>query len=128
MTNETIRQLLLGDKGAGPASLYRSDDANAASPVWTLLSNPVKGTAGFAAYNYCGGQCSYDMPVASPAGQPDVVWIGGQMQYGEIFTATPPSNGRTVQRSTDAGQSFTDMTNDTQQPPIGMHPDQHAIL
>ena len=126
LANGKLR-IYLGDKGAGPASLFRSDDANAASPVWTLLSNPVKGTAGFAAYNYCGGQCSYDMPVASPAGQPDVVWIGGQMQYGEIFTATPPSNGRTVQRSTDAGLTFTDMTNDTQQPPIGMHPDQHAI-
>jgi hypothetical protein len=68
------------------------------------------------------------MPVASPPGHPDVVWIGGQMQYDEIFTATPPSNGRTVQRSADAGVSFTDMTNDTQSPPLGMHPDQHAIV
>ena len=68
------------------------------------------------------------MPVASPPGRPDVVWIGGQMQHDEIFTATPPSNGRTVQRSIDAGASFTDMTNDTQSPPLGMHPDQHAIV
>jgi hypothetical protein len=67
------------------------------------------------------------MPVASPPGQPDVVWIGGQMQYDEIFTTRPPSNGRAVQRSTNAGVSFTDMTNDTQSPPLGMHPDQHAI-
>ena len=31
-------------------------------------------------------------------------------------------------RSTDAGVSFTDMTNDAQNPPLGMHPDQHAIV
>jgi len=33
-----------------------------------------------------------------------------------------------VQRSTDAGVHFTDMTNDTQSPPYGMHPDQHAAV
>jgi hypothetical protein len=65
------------------------------------------------------------MYVASPPGRPDEVWLGGAMQYSEIFTAHPPSNGRAVQRSTNAGVSFTDMTNDTQN--LGMHPDQHAI-
>src|SRR2546427_4366212 len=69
-------------------------------------------------------QCSYDMVVASPPGRPDTVWIAGQMQYSELFG---PSNGRTVQRSIDAGVSFTDMTNNTQNPQLGMHPDQHAI-
>ena len=97
------------------------------NPGWMKLSNATPGTPGFGSYNYCSEQCSYDMPVASPPGRPDVVWIGGQMQYDEIFTATPPSNGRAVQRSADAGVSFTDMTNDTQSPPLGMHPDQHAI-
>src|SRR5260370_9176439 len=65
------------------------------------------------------------MVVGSPPGQPDTVWIGGAMQYGELLKA---SNGRAVQRSTDAGVSFTDMTNDTQSPPLGMHPDQHSIV
>ncbi|MDE2250331.1 MAG: hypothetical protein KGL25_02870 [Gammaproteobacteria bacterium] len=120
-------RIYVGDTDGGPALLYRTDDANVASPGWMLLSNPAKGTPGYASFNYCGGQCSYDMPVASPEGSPDVVWIGGQMQYGEIFTAHPPSNGRAVQRSIDGGVSFTDMTNDTQQPALGMHPDQHAI-
>ena len=120
-------RIYVGDTGGGPGALYRTDDANAAIPAWISLSDPTPGTLGYGSFNYCGGQCSYDMPVASPEGQPDVVWIGGQMQYGEIFTATPPSNGRAVQRSTDGGVSFTDMTNDTQQPPLGMHPDQHAI-
>ncbi len=129
-------RIYLGDTDGGPAAFYRVDDANVpasaltdgtANPGWTRLSNGTKGTPGFASYNFCSQQCSYDMFVASPPGRPEEVWIGGQMQYGEIFTQTPPSNGRTVQRSVDAGVSFTDMTNDTQSPPLGMHPDQHAI-
>ena len=131
-------RIYLGDAGATLANFYRTDDANVpalqlANGVnnvgWTKLSSSTKGTPGFSSYNFCGGQCSYDMVVASPPGQPDTVWTGGQMQYGEIFTATPPSNGRAVQRSTNAGVQFTDMTNDTQMPaPVGMHPDQHAMV
>jgi len=129
-------RIYVGDAGEGPADFYRVDDANVAAASltdgvnnlgWIKLSNSTPGTPGFGSFDYCGGQCSYDMPVASPPGQPDVVWLGGQMHYEEIFTRHPPSNGRTVQRSTDAGVSFTDMTNDTQSPPLGMHPDQHAI-
>ncbi len=132
-------RIYLGDtSGSAPADFYRVDDAHVlattlstgtTNPGWLKLSNPTPGTPGYASYNFCAGQCSYDMVVASPAGQPDKVWIGGQMQYGEIFTATQPSNGRAIQRSADAGASFTDMTNDTQTPaPLGMHPDQHAIV
>jgi hypothetical protein len=110
----------------GSAGLLRTDDARTATPVFTLLSAADPANPGaFASYNYCGQQCSYDMPVASPDGQPDTVLIGGQMQYAEIFTAHMPSNGRAVQRSTDAGVSFTDMTND--QSKNGLHPDQHVI-
>jgi hypothetical protein len=131
-------RIYLGDVGATLADFYRVDDANIpalqlANGVnnlgWTKLSSATEGTPGFSSYNFCGGQCSYDMVVASPAGQPDTVWLGGQMQYDEIFTSTAPSNGRTVQRSTNAGVQFTDMTNDTQLPaPLGMHPDQHAMV
>ncbi len=130
-------RIYVGDAGAAAADFYRTDDANVpafrlvsgSSPGWTKLSSATRGTPGFSSFNFCGGQCSYDMVVASPPGQPDTVWIGGQMQYGEIFTSTPPSNGRAVQRSTNAGVQFTDMTNDTQAPaPLGMHPDQHAIV
>ena len=136
-TKNNKLRIYLGDAGAGAADFYRVDDANVPAGNltngstnfgWTKLSNSSPGTPGFGSYNFCGDQCSYDMPVASPPGQPDVVWIGGSMQYDEIFTLTPPSNGRTVQRSTDAGVTFTDMTNDRQTPlPIGMHPDQHAM-
>ncbi|MCW2601633.1 MAG: hypothetical protein JWM02_3462 [Frankiales bacterium] len=122
-------RIYLGDATGSPdgaAGLLRTDDARATAPTFRLLSsaNPIDPGA-FASYSYCSEQCSYDMPVASPDGQPDTVYLGGQMQYGEIFTAHPPSNGRAVQRSTDAGRSFTDMTNDTAN--NGLHPDQHAI-
>ncbi len=129
-------RIYVGDTDGTTADFYRVDDANVGAstltdgthnPGWLKLSSPTAGTPGFASYNYCNTQCSYDMPIASPAGHPDTVWIGGSMQYSEIFTANPPSNGRAVQRSTDAGVSFTDMTNDAQNPPMGMHPDQHVI-
>ena len=77
---------------------------------------------GFASRNYCATQCSYDMPVYSPPGAPDVVYIGGAMQYSEIGGR---SNGRAVQRSEDAGVNFTDMTIDRQG--VSLHPDQHVI-
>ena len=137
MTNGKLR-IYVGDAGGAEADFYRTDDANVPATRlvsgvnnlgWIKLSSSTAGTPGFSSFNFCGGQCSYDMVVASPPGQPDTVWTGGQMQYDEIFTATPPSNGRTVQRSNNAGVQFTDMTNDTQGPaPVGMHPDQHAIV
>lgn len=129
-------RIYLGDLASANADFYRVDNANVAAstltngvnnPGWTKLSNPTPGTPGYDSYNFCEGQCSYDMWVASPAGHPDTVWYGGSMQYSEIFTATPPSNGRSVMRSTNAGVNFTDMTNDTQSPPLGLHPDQHAV-
>jgi hypothetical protein len=141
-TEEGLR-IYVGDADSGGmASLYRTDNANvpagqltgaAGNTGWTLLSSTVSGTPGFSSFNFCEGQCTYDMFVASPRGHPDTVWIGGQMQYGELgFTPGEIgslSNGRAVMRSTNAGVSFTDMTNDTAQPlPNGMHPDQHAIV
>ena len=67
------------------------------------LSNATNGTPGFASRNYCTTQCSYDMPVYSPPGAPDIVYIGGAMKYTEIGGR---SNGRAIQRSEDAGVEF----------------------
>jgi hypothetical protein len=128
-------RIYLGDVGAAPADFYRTDNANVSAATlltggsnggWMKLSNPTPGTAGFSSYDFCQGQCSYDMFVATPPGRPDTVWLGGSMQYGELFKS---SNGRAVVRSTNAGVSFTDMTNDALPGPApdGMHPDQHAI-
>ena len=120
-------------RGAGPvaADLSRTDNADLPAAVlaatgWIVLSSSNGANpGGFASYNFCTGQCWYDISLGTPPGRPDEVWLGGSMQYGEIFTAHQPSNGRAVQRSTDAGATFTDMTNDANN--LGMHPDQHAL-
>lgn len=142
-------RVYVGDGGSGhtpqngvvtgiEAQFYKVDNANVAAGTlftggtnggWTKLSNPDIGDAGgFASFNYCTGQCSYDMPVYSPPGSPDIVYIGGASQYGELGRR---SNGRDVQRSEDAGDSFTDMTADAtgtgNQPGVALHPDQHAL-
>jgi len=133
--NGTNLRVYVGDADAnGLGTLYRVDNANvpatslfdgSSNVGWTSLSCSTKGMPCFSSYNYCGGQCTYDMPVYSPPGAPNIVYIGGAMQYSEIFTAHRPSNGRAVQRSEDAGVSFTDMTID--QSNLSRHPDQHAI-
>ena len=134
--NGTKLRIYLADVGDTNPDFYRLDNANVDAktlsdgtnnPGWTKLSNPTKGTPGYSSYNFCETQCDYDMVIVSPPGHPDTVWLGGSMNYDEITTHTPPSNGRAVLRSTDAGVSFTDMTNDAQTPPQGLHPDQHAI-
>jgi hypothetical protein len=133
-------RIYLGDSidATGESMLYRVDDARVPSAQlfngstnagWTSLSSAVNGTPGFASYGFCQGQCFYDIFVASPPGQPDTVWIGGSMNYDEIFGYVPPrSNGRAVMRSKDAGVHFADMTRDNRTPSEGMHPDQHAIV
>ncbi len=64
--------------------VLRTDDARAAAPAFTMLSSNVDGTPGFSSFDICGAQCSYDMPISSPPGKPDEVWIGGVTQYGEL--------------------------------------------
>ena len=131
-------RIYVGDADVnGSANVYRTDNANVAASQltasgnntgWMLLSSSVPGTPGFGAFDFCGTQCTYDMFIASPRGHPDTVWIGGSMRYDDIFVFPNLSNGRAVMRSTNAGASFTDMTDDTLTPaPNGMHPDQHAI-
>jgi hypothetical protein len=124
-------RIYTGDASSAPANFYRVDNANVAASSlfdgvnnvgWIQLSSSVNGTPGFASYNFCDGQCSYDMPVYSPPGAPNIVYIGNAMAYPELNSR---SNGRAIQRSEDAGVHFTDMTIDTQG--ISLHPDQHAI-
>ncbi|HEV3058911.1 MAG TPA: hypothetical protein VGY48_11735 [Vicinamibacterales bacterium] len=125
-------RVYVGDTGNGiTAGFYRVDNANVSAGTldtggtnggWMRLSNSANGTPGFASFNYCVTQCTYDMPVYSPPGAPNIVYIGGAMQYPELFGR---SNGRAIQRSEDAGVSFTDMTVDARG--VSLHPDQHAI-
>src|SRR4029453_5082299 len=123
-------RVYVGEVCAPPADFYRVDNANVTAATlvggnnggWTKLSSSTNGTPGFASFNYCSTQCSYDMPVYSPPGAPNIVYIGSSMQYSEIGGR---SNGRAIQRSEDAGVNFTDMTIDTNG--VSLHPDQHAI-
>ena len=50
--------------------------------------------------DYCTGQCWYDNVVYTPAGFPDVVYLLGSFDYGQLGGV---SNGRAVLLSTDAG-------------------------
>jgi hypothetical protein len=146
--NGSNLRVYVGDGGLGEtpqsgvvtgieAQLYKVDNANVAAGTlftggtnggWTQLSSSTNGTPGFGSFNYCEGQCSYDMPVFSPPGSPNIVYIGGASQYGELGGR---SNGRDVVRSQDAGVNFTDMTADATgsggQPGVALHPDQHAV-
>ncbi len=105
--------------------LFRSDDAGGGAPVFVNLSSPDPALPGYATHNLCTGQCWYDNFVYTPAGHPDIVYIGGAYSYGENF-----SNKRGVVLSTDAGVTATDMTMDGTDflHPNGLHPDQHALV
>ncbi len=112
------------------AGLLRTDDSTTATPSFKLLSDPTPGTDGYGSYNFCQGQCSYDMAVESPPDRPDEVFLSGSMNYDELTAFGGPgnSNGRSIVRSADAGVSVTDMTNDAKSKPNGLHPDQHALV
>lgn len=112
------------DNADVPANKLSNANGNAG---WVELSNPGNGQPGFDSYNFCQEQCGYDMFVVTPPGHPDTVYLGGSMNYDEIFGDAPPrSNGRAVLRSVTAGLSFTDMT--VGATGVGMHPDQHALV
>ncbi len=128
-------RLYVGDSNDGDQTSFISRLDNADVPAsqlsdksYLMLSSPTPGTPGYASWGFCEGQCWYDMYLATPPGQPDVLWFGGSMKYSDIFNANPPSNGRAVMRSVDAGVSFTDMTRDDRMPAGGMHPDQHVLV
>ena len=110
---------------ATAARLFRSDDVAAGAPVFANLSSNLVANPGFATYNLCAGQCWYDNFVYTPAGHPDIVYVGGSYSYGQRY-----SNKRGVVLSTDAGVTATDMTMDATDPlhPNGLHPDQHALV
>lgn len=114
-----------GAQGTPSARLFRSDDVATGAPAFANLSNSSVSNPGYATHNLCTGQCWYDSFVYTPAGHPDIVYIGGSYSYGENL-----SNKRGVMLSTDAGATATDMTMDAtdQLHPNGLHPDQHALV
>jgi hypothetical protein len=125
--------------GTAPSQFFRSDEAEDGTPTFKLLSSPDRTNEYYATYNYCTGQCWYDNFVVTPAGSPDVVYLGGAFQYSFYGFR---SNGQAVLYSTNAGEHFYDMTWDsttnpapagtccdpTPYAPNGIHPDQHALV
>ncbi|HWX34178.1 MAG TPA: hypothetical protein VNZ53_42990 [Steroidobacteraceae bacterium] len=131
LNGKTRMYLGEGVAGSPAARFFRTDDATAPVPVFTDLTTTQN-------IDYCTGQCWYDNVVYSPPGQPDTIYLGGSFDYNNYgFT----NNGRAFIYSTDAGNTFTDVTWDATttpkvpgsccQPnataPNGMHPDSHAI-
>jgi hypothetical protein len=114
-----ITRMYVGDgaQGSPAASFFRTDDASGAASFTDLTTAQN--------INYCTGQCWYDNYVVSPAGNPDVVYLGGSYDYGTYGWTT---NSRGVLLSTDAGQTFSDVSWDASTPPNGIHPDQHALV
>jgi hypothetical protein len=105
--------------------ILRTDDARAATPAFTMLSSPTRGTPGFSSFDICAQQCSYDMPIAVAPTNPDLVMIGGQTQYGELppYAGADKSNGRNIMLSRNAGVLFTDMSGEAKDPFEANHPD-----
>jgi Arc-like DNA binding domain len=121
------------------ARFRRNDDVRTAAAAtvagaWIDLTDPVPDTPGYSSFGYCDPQCSYDNYVYVPPGaDADTVYLLGDNEYNENnFGPGPPgrSNGRGVVLSTDAGETFTDMTDDTsdQLYPVELHPDHHALV
>src|SRR6266480_4470294 len=130
---------------ANQARLYRTDDAAGAASFTDLTAAQQGSSAPNQTLNYCGdpqigAQCWYDNVVYSPAGKPDVVYLGGAFNYSFYGRR---NNGRAFIRSTNAGVTFTDMSWDATTNPLppggccatantvapnGMHPDSHAIV
>lgn len=106
-------------------------EQNDTAPWDVKSSDDITDPAGFSSNYWCQyGQCSYDSFVKVDPSDPNTVWMGGAMNYDElyVFGGPPQSNGRAVIRSTDGGNSFTDMTADAAAQMNGMHPDQRALV
>jgi hypothetical protein len=114
-------RMYVGDGGqqttaAFQAHVFRTDDA-AGAAVFTDITTPQ-------VTNYCTAQCWYDNVVVSPAGTPDVVYVGGSFDYGTVNGST---NGRAFLLSTDGGATWSDLTRDHDDNGW-IHPDQHALV
>jgi hypothetical protein len=106
------------DSGANRARVYRTDDASGIAAFTDMTSAQNVG--------YCTAQCWYDNVVYTPAGAPDVVYLGGSFSYGQLHAQ---SNGRAWLLSTNGGAAFNDLTQDADPNHAeGIHPDQHAIV
>ncbi|HET7855529.1 MAG TPA: hypothetical protein VFL41_03645 [Gaiellaceae bacterium] len=112
----------IGNQQNPAARFWRTDDA-AGAAVFTDLTTPQ-------VEDYCTGQCWYDNYVISPKGHPDVVYVGGSFSYGQLVCCGDgSSNGRGVLLSTNAGATWSDLTQDGDPNQAdGLHPDHHELV
>jgi hypothetical protein len=102
------------------AHFYRTDNAQTATNASFINLTTAQDI------NYCEGQCWYDNVVYSPPGNPDVVYLAGSFDYNQDHGK---SNARGVLLSTDAGVTWSDLTQDSDPTHAEFtHPDQHAIV
>src|SRR5262245_40960436 len=87
--------------------------------AWRRLTSDDSNDAASTSFAVCGSQCFYDLVVATPAGRPDTVLLGGS------FT---PQFGEGTIRSTNAGASFHAFGSDAQTPRATAHVDVRAIV
>ena len=106
------------DEPPNRARFFRTEDA-AGAAVFTDMTTPQN-------IGYCTAQCWYDNFVVSPAGFPDIVYLGGSFSYDQLGAE---SNGRGVLLSSDGGVTFNDETQDGDPNQAeAIHPDQHALV
>ncbi len=108
--------------------LYRVEDArvphhalyfsNQNRDLWVNMTE-LEGAADYEDFSICNGQCVYDLVVAVPDGQPDSVFLGGQLSR---YLGDP------AMRSDNGGESFTSLGIDRQNPPGTPHVDVRAIV
>lgn len=145
-------RMYVGVGGGGVYARFRRNDDVRTAPAAVVqatfveLTSAVPDTPGFSSFGYCDPQCFYDQYVFAPAAHfpnsganPDIVYLSGDNEYGENnwgplsprYQGGPGgrSNGRGVALSTNAGASFTDMTDDDSDDfyPVELHPDHHAL-
>jgi len=122
-----------GTETVATQALYRLDNADVRSSTlvttangaltntssWIKLSSDDASNPGLTSRRICGAQCFYDLVVAVPANQPDIVVVGG--------VATPTFSEATI-RSVDAGASFSGFGNDAQNPRNTSHVDVRAVV
>ena len=122
-----------GTESVAAQALYRLDNADVRASTlvsvtngvmantgsWLKLSSDDTSNPGLTSRRICAAQCFYDLVVAVPAGQPDIVVVGG---------VVTPTFGEATIRSIDAGASFSGFGNDAQNPRNTSHVDVRAVV
>lgn len=122
-----------GTENVGSQGLYRLDNADVAASIlvtgsgtnlsntsqWQALSSSTTSNPGYSSLSICSSQCFYDLVVATPEGQPDVVVVGG---------VQTPTYGEPTIRSINAGVSFSGFGRDGRNPRTSTHVDVRAVV